>query len=138
MTAMDLDGVRRFIVDSADRKTPTSSAWLVICILRLVTYTNQSQVWVFTDDLYFSSSASRDLRKDPTRAMKLMWKSIDNPEDMLQRNQSTIEEISVPGTFLETIQDIILKSQHLLPTALRTFQDWRVGLLQKFRAADCR
>jgi hypothetical protein len=68
--------------------------------------------------------------------MKIMWKPIDRPEEFLQKMQSTVEQISLPGVVLKALQELIVQSQELLPPVLRTFQDWRVGLLQRFRVAD--
>lgn len=89
-------------------------------------------LWVFNPDIYYSSS-----KRGPTahRAMKVFYKPLSDPVKFLDSstsNNNTHEELIVPKEdfvqFRETLQD----STEILPQSARTFQDWHVGLLDRW------
>jgi hypothetical protein len=93
-----------------------------------------SQLWVFTEDLNFSSSLRNDEREDPTRAMKILWKSIDTEDDAVaQRGQLSVEQITLPTEIFDSISNSLQRSSALLPSSTKTFNGWQVGLLERFR-----
>ena len=64
--------------------------------------------------------------------MKIFYKLLPEPGKFLDENASTHEELAVPeedfGDLTKTLQD----STGILPQAARTFQDWQVGLLDRW------
>ncbi|OAP63835.1 hypothetical protein AYL99_03062 [Fonsecaea erecta] len=86
-------------------------------------------LWIFNPDIYYSSS-----KRGPTahRAMKVFYKFLPRPEEFLDGPGSNCEELVVPeedfGEFKHTLQE----STDILPPSARTFQDWDVGLLDRW------
>jgi hypothetical protein len=68
--------------------------------------------------------------------MKVFWKQISKLEDVLGKNQHTLEQITIPGKLLEGIKESLETSRDLLPPSSKTFQDWHIGLLRRFRSSD--
>ena len=86
-------------------------------------------VWVFNPDIYYSSS-----KRGPTahRAMKVFYKALPNPDEFLDANSNTHEELRIPEEDLVDFKDTLRESTEILPQAARTFQDWTVGLLDRW------
>ncbi|KAF2674618.1 hypothetical protein BT63DRAFT_15838 [Microthyrium microscopicum] len=123
LSAIDAEGTRRFLIQEDIRKADgTGKAALL---------------WVFTNDLAYSSSFDQEKRQDPTRAMKVFWKSIDEPEKVLKENQLNVEHVLLPANIYSRILGTLLSSRAVLPTASQTYQDWQVGLLERFTSLDC-
>lgn len=74
-------------------------------------------------------------RNDPTRAMKVLWRDVDDPGEMLQQQSTTLEEVVLPAMVFKSLMEALESSQLVLPASARTFQDWHVGLLQRFKDA---
>jgi HECT-like Ubiquitin-conjugating enzyme (E2)-binding len=91
------------------------------------------QLWVFTDDLNFSSSVRSSERTDPTRAIKALWKPLDRPVDtFMQQNQSSVEELILPPRIFDEVRQALLRSAELLPSSVKQLNGWQVGLLERF------
>ncbi|KAJ9637647.1 hypothetical protein H2204_004796 [Knufia peltigerae] len=86
-------------------------------------------VWVFNPDIYYSSS-----RRGPTahRAMKIFYKALADPEKFLDDNSNTHEELAVPEDDYAEFKKVLFESTEILPEAAQTFQDWTVGLLDRW------
>lgn len=90
-------------------------------------------LWVFTEDLNFSSSIDADSRTDPTRAMKILWKSITNPSDAeAHRTQMAVEQVTLPANVYNAVATALRESAEILPESSRSFNGWNVGLLERF------
>ncbi|KAF9633706.1 hypothetical protein BFW01_g4600 [Lasiodiplodia theobromae] len=104
-------------------------------------------IWVFTPDLSFSSSIassdddSNSHRNDPTRAMKVLWKPApaQNGESTqsaagqaLDRQSLSTEDLSLPLPAFDALKEGLEESGRWLPASARTFQEWNVGLLERF------
>ncbi|KAF1999435.1 hypothetical protein P154DRAFT_600959 [Amniculicola lignicola CBS 123094] len=90
-------------------------------------------LWVFTPDLLFSSSKCSGSRKDPTRAMKVFYKEqtyttpqSGDPESAL------IEDVEIEDEVFEELGKTLAESKGVLPEGARRFQEWDVGLLERF------
>jgi ubiquitin-protein ligase E3 D len=78
-----------------------------------------------------------DQRTDPTRAMKILWKRIDNAEEAVaQRGQLSVETVYLPANVFEEIETGLGKSSVLLPASARSFNVWDVGLLERFSSTN--
>ncbi|TLD25863.1 putative transporter [Venturia nashicola] len=128
LSSSENTGVRRFVVE------PSSP------IARSDTEPTSILLWLFTPDLCFSSSYQSSLkpipRKDPTRAIKVYHKPLVNPADFLNRNSTSHEHLLFPSGLYKSLVDSLETSQLLLPAAARKFQDWDVGILERFDARD--
>lgn len=87
-------------------------------------------VWVFNPDIYYSSS-----KRGPTahRAMKVFYKTLDEePGKFLEVNGAAYEELVVPAEDFAEFNETLRESTDVLPQAARQFQDWNVGLLDRW------
>ncbi|KAJ9497161.1 hypothetical protein H2202_007317 [Exophiala xenobiotica] len=86
-------------------------------------------VWVFNPDIYYSSS-----KRGPTahRAMKVFYKALPDPDEFLDANSNTHEELRIPEEDFVEFKDTLRESTEILPQAARAFQDWTVGLLDRW------
>ncbi len=86
-------------------------------------------LWIFNPDIYYSSS-----KRGPTayRAIKVFYKTLQSPEEFLDSNQSTVEELVVPQEDFVEFRQTLQESTNILPDSARSFQDWQVGLLDRW------
>ncbi|KAK5174447.1 uncharacterized protein LTR77_001527 [Saxophila tyrrhenica] len=117
LCAMDTKGVRKFIVHVGDKTM---------------------KLWLFTPDLTISSSASES--PEPTRVVKVLWQELDPSEQDIPERLTAAslaeDELRVLDEEAQTLHKLLDDSAQLLPEGARKFQDWNVGLLQRFTAAD--
>lgn len=85
--------------------------------------------WIFNPDIYYSSS-----KRGPTvhRAAKVFYKEIDDALDLLDQNNNTYEELALPDEEVSQLRQTLLESAQMLPQSARTFQEWQVGLLDRY------
>lgn len=118
------EAVRKFVVrpevDSHDDTKESSASCL--------------KLWVFTPDLSFCSSVGHDERKDPTRAMKVFWQPLTQEEAAKSLDEGTfsLEEVVLPQAIVTELKNALEASGELLPASSRTFQGWKVALLERF------
>jgi ubiquitin-protein ligase E3 D len=85
--------------------------------------------WIFNPDIYYTSS-----KRGPTvhRAMKVFYKKTEEPLKLLDDHQSTLEELALPEQEYSQLAEAMEESASILPQSARTFQDWQVGLLDRY------
>lgn len=85
--------------------------------------------WIFNPDIYYSSS-----KRGPTvhRAMKIFYQTIPDPISLLETVLNTHEELVLPAPELDELKSTLEASTNILPQSAQTFQDWRVGLLDRY------
>ena len=76
------------------------------------------------------------MRKDPTRAMKILWKPVEDVAKVMDENHFSHEHLVFPPHVYTTLKSTLENSQFLLPLSARKFQEWNVGLLQRFSWED--
>jgi ubiquitin-protein ligase E3 D len=91
-------------------------------------------LWIFSEDLRFSSSTNRETRRDPTRAMKVFWQPIS--PSAVAGTELSIEHLGLPSHNFHSLRQCLESSAQLLPQSARQFQQWHVGLLQRFDYPD--
>ncbi|OCT48771.1 hypothetical protein CLCR_04815 [Cladophialophora carrionii] len=86
-------------------------------------------LWIFNPDIYYSSS-----KRGPTahRAMKVFYQAISDPEKYLDTNGTHHDELVVPQEDFAGFKQTLEESTEILPYSARTFQDWKVGLLDRW------
>ena len=65
------------------------------------------------------------------RAMKIFYKKVSNPLQMLEKPNNKIEELQLPQHALKTLTSNLQTSTSLLPPSARTHQTWTIGLLDR-------
>lgn len=68
--------------------------------------------------------------------MKIFWKSISAAEANKLLDSVTHEEVSLPTETILEIKKCLQDSASFLPPSGRRFQDWGVGLLERFDEAE--
>ncbi|KAL8666939.1 MAG: hypothetical protein Q9168_007392 [Polycauliona sp. 1 TL-2023] len=85
-------------------------------------------VWILTPNMYFSSTLAS---RNPKQVMKLYYKTVNNPDELLEQQSMKIDELRLPAEVYRTLYSDIKSSTQLLPAAAQKFQDWAVGLLER-------
>lgn len=95
---------------------------------------NVLKLWIFTPDLMVSSSALDSAK--PVRMLKVMWRVVDASQDEGLDRLTTAalaeDELRLMRSEQELLQQLLQNSSQLLPLDTRNFQEWNVGLLQRF------
>jgi len=85
----------------------------------------------------FSSSITRPHRSDPTRAIKCFFKKQTwAPLQPGEPESATIEDVEFPKELYDELEKSLDKSQDVLPATARRFQEWDVGLLERFDVGE--
>lgn len=86
-------------------------------------------LWIFNPDIYYSSS-----NRGPTvhRAMKVFYQPLSEIGKFLDRHGNTHEELIIPPEDLEDFRKTLYDSTRILPQSARLFQDWTVGLIDRW------
>lgn len=86
-------------------------------------------LWIFNPDIYYSSS-----KRGPTahRAIKVFYKTLSDPVKFLDANSNTYEELLVTGEDFADFKQSLQESTSILPQSARRFQDWDVGLVDRW------
>ena len=64
--------------------------------------------------------------------MKIFWKSCSAEEAEKLLDSATHEEVSLPVETIVKVEKCLRDSAAFLPPSGRKFQDWDVGLLERF------
>lgn len=120
LNAGETQGARIFIATSNNKGSSVS-------LLKL---------WIFSPDLKISSSAKDT--SDAVRVAKIFWKDCPNTVQgkLLNGSGSAEGDISLLAEDLLLLRTKLLDSARLLPAGAKQFQDWNVGLLERFSARD--
>jgi hypothetical protein len=98
-------------------------------------------LWVLNPALKYSvtnttnQAPSESLFKSATGilAMKMFWKSVDLAAADALIESEGVEEVFLPVETILEIEATLRDSVELLPPSARKFQDWNVGLLERFQ-----
>lgn len=93
------------------------------------------KLWVFTPDLTISSSAHPSV--GCIRCCKILWQACSAPLDFAEKlTASTLPEGELKLADGETalLRTILQHSDAFLPEKARRFQEWHVGILERFEA----
>ena len=89
-------------------------------------------IWLFNPDIYYSSSRRCTPHPSVHRACKAFHQSIPDPLSLLENHTTTLEELALPYPEYESLIETLRESQSYMPVSARTFQDWEVGLLDRW------
>jgi len=106
------------------------------------TATKILSLWVLSPSLRYSSTATEGESQQISNghssaasgklAMKIFWKTVSaaTAESMMEGNKA--EEVFLPPQTILEIEELLWTSAFFLPPSGRKFQDWDVGLLERF------
>ncbi|CAO1606227.1 hypothetical protein XANCAGTX0491_009727 [Xanthoria calcicola] len=77
LAMIESQGVQKFLIHSEARNDSTEALL----------------VWIFTPNMYFSSTL---VPQSPKQVMKLYYKTVPNPEELLEQQNSKIDELQLP------------------------------------------
>ncbi|KAL8842734.1 MAG: hypothetical protein Q9170_000390 [Blastenia crenularia] len=83
-------------------------------------------IWVFNTNIVYSSTS---VSESSRRAMKLYYKTIINPTEILEQEGLKADELILPNNVPDNLHSILKASTQLLPVPARNYKDWSVGLL---------
>ena len=66
--------------------------------------------------------------------MKVFWKDVNAAEAEVLVDKAGVEELYLPAEATCKIRQVLEESSGVLPPSARTFQDWRVGLMERYEA----
>lgn len=127
---IESQGIQKFVIHSETRNDSTEALLVsdVGILMGSVQSAETVQVWIFTPNMYFSSTL---VPQSPKQVMKLYYKTLPNPEELLEQQSSKIDELQLPIEVFQTLRSDLESSTQLLPVPARKFQDWVVGLLER-------
>jgi len=64
--------------------------------------------------------------------LKIFYQGTDDPQKLLDEHQASLEELSLPRSVFESFKNALTESTDLLPPSARKFQDWTIGLIDRF------
>ena len=64
--------------------------------------------------------------------MKILYQVVQSSADVLDRHQSTVDELSLPQSVMQQLQKDLDASNSILPDPARRLQSWHVALLDRF------
>lgn len=88
-------------------------------------------IWVFNANITFSST---EAPTSPINAVKVFYRTV-SPEEadkLLESMTSDVQDIPLPSEAITTISELLNRSNAFVPEGDRRFQDWTVGLLEKW------
>lgn len=95
-----------------------------------------AKLWVFNPDIKYSSSRLNAGR--PRRAMKILYKPLEDPTDLSSKMSTFVEELTFPPSVFKQLEEDLDFSNSILPEPARhvlpkaAMQAWKVGMLDRF------
>ena len=65
--------------------------------------------------------------------MKVFYQVITDPQKVIEENSTFVEEVFLPTEALQDLHKVLLASTATLPPVARHFQEWQVGLLDRYK-----
>jgi hypothetical protein len=69
----------------------------------------------------------------PHVGMKIFYQPVDDPQKLLKEQSNSVEELYLPSSILQEFMTMLKQSTTLLPQSARNFQEWCVGLFERYR-----
>lgn len=95
------------------------------------------KLWIFSPDLSISSSVKSSTQY--TKVAKVLWQdysSSTNETEQLNGSALAEGELRLSRGELDLLRSRLQQGSGILPEGARTFQQWHVGLLERFTLAD--
>ncbi|KAK1249192.1 hypothetical protein MKX07_002708 [Trichoderma sp. CBMAI-0711] len=87
-------------------------------------------LWVLNANIVYTST----MREGRRTAIKLLYQDIDVEQgnSLVDSMTSGVQEISFPAAAIKTARQVLQESNSLMPVSERLFQQWHVGLLERW------
>lgn len=87
-------------------------------------------LWVLNANVVYSST----MREARRAAIKVLYQDIDTEQGdkLVESMTSGVQEISFPAAAIKAARQILRESNSLMPVSERLFQQWHVGLLERW------
>ncbi|KZN87048.1 Uncharacterized protein EN45_056040 [Penicillium chrysogenum] len=97
-------------------------------------------LWVFNPDMRYSNS-SAGCAIMAQQAMKVFYQTSPDVDELLHPELGhpsplSVEELELPSMIFEAMSQALTKSNEMLPLSARRFNEWKVGLLSRFRRGE--
>jgi hypothetical protein len=96
-------------------------------------------LWILSTAIRYSSAATRETSSAARKAhsvgqlaMKVFWKAVSASSAAKLMESNGVEEVSLPAEVLLELRNALQHSAFVLPPSARRFQDWDVGILDRF------
>lgn len=66
------------------------------------------------------------------RALKIFYQETNNAQKLLDEHQASLEELPLPESVFQSFRNALIQSTDLLPPSARKFQDWTIGLMDRY------
>ncbi|KAL7945976.1 ubiquitin-conjugating enzyme E2-binding protein [Trichoderma barbatum] len=87
-------------------------------------------LWVLNANVVYSST----MREGRRTAIKVLYQDIDVEQgnELVDSMTSGVQDISFPAAAIRTARQLLQESNNLMPASERLFQQWHVGLLERW------
>ncbi|KAL7815287.1 ubiquitin-conjugating enzyme E2-binding protein [Trichoderma aethiopicum] len=87
-------------------------------------------LWVLNANVVYTST----MRQGRRTAIKVLYQEIDVEQgnSLVDSMTSGVQEISFPAAAIKTARQVLQESSNLMPASERLFQQWHVGLLERW------
>ncbi|PQK10846.1 hypothetical protein BB8028_0002g11650 [Beauveria bassiana] len=134
---------------SSVQKPPSSSDCLVATLLSTIARSGSSksvvmprnmpladntlrhlQLWVLNNNVIFTGNQ----KSTPTSAVKVLFKEIGEKEalELVESLSNDVQDVNFPAQAIKVARETLAFSKYMLPSSERSFQEWQVGLLERW------
>ncbi|KAM3504111.1 hypothetical protein MY10362_003775 [Beauveria mimosiformis] len=88
------------------------------------------QLWVINNNVIFTSNQ----KSTPTSAVKVLFKEIGEKEalELVESLSNDVQDVNFPAQAIKVARETLTFSKYMLPSSERSFQEWQVGLLERW------
>ncbi|KAK8050645.1 HECT-type E3 ubiquitin transferase [Apiospora phragmitis] len=91
-------------------------------------------IWLFNQDITFTSTKQRPEQR-PVSAVKVFYRFVGQAEadKLVESMTSDVQDITLPAAAAAQLRKELELSNGYLPSRVRNFNQWRIGLLEKWK-----
>lgn len=91
-------------------------------------------IWLFNQDITFLSTEQRPEQR-PVSAVKVFYRFVNQAEadKLIESMISDVQDITLPAAAATQLREELERSNRYLPKPIRDFNQWKIGLLEKWR-----
>lgn len=94
-------------------------------------------IWLFNQDITFTSTEQRPEQR-PVSAVKVFYRFVNQAEadKLVESMVSDVQDIALPAAAATQLREELERSNGYLPKPIRNFNQWKIGLLEKWKGAQ--
>ncbi|KAK8087969.1 HECT-type E3 ubiquitin transferase [Apiospora hydei] len=91
-------------------------------------------IWLFNQDITFTSTKQRPEQR-PVSAVKVFYRFVNQAEadKLVESMTSDVQDITLPAAAAAQLREELEMSNGYLPSPARNFNQWKIGLLEKWK-----